>query len=636
MISIDRVVPFDYPCRELAIVGWCCFDDHTLPEESDEVWVKVAGQEAPCYLGVPRPDVALSLKAPALDRAGFFCRVPVPEAGAEIVLVARRNGDEREIDRFVPTWTDADATPGSGITDYDTWLRQCEAALHWRPDDVQRQVRSLPHQPVVSVIVPTYNTHLYHLHRCIDSVVRQRYGRWELCITDDNSSDPRVREYLQRRAATEPRIRLQFGDRQGGISRASNQSIEQATGEFIVLLDHDDELHPAALLEVVRCLNAQPDTDLIYSDEDKIDQLGVRCYPSFKPRFDDDLVRGFDYLGHLVALRTALVRTLGGFRPEADGAQDWDLLLRLIASIDRRRIRHIAKPLYHWRMHQDSTALSLDAKPYAVRAWRSVLTRDLANEACGIGDGLFLGSMRIVRTLSPDCRISIVYRASDGPHQRRALNRSRLPRETGFYELLLTALRPVDAPASAPLMTPADLASDVTIVVNAKLESVNHHFLEELAAQAMRADCGIVGGTMLDAHGAVLTAGLVCLDDGTFVNPFAGMSLHDPGYMGQAQVVRRVATIAPHIFAFRTARLQDANGLTLLGEDSLTRLCETLVSSAHAQDLKVLHTPYAVATLRSTSPYVPRQGQRPPQELLLNPNLQRFADVSAILKAGLS
>ncbi len=153
-----------------------------------------------------------------------------------------------------------------------------------------------------------------------------------------------------------------------------------------------------------RCLNAYPDADLIYSDEDKIDQLGVRSWPAFKPEFDQDLLCAFNYLGHLVAMRTTLVRQVGGFRSDADGAQDWDLLLRVTSATEPDRIRHIPKPLYHWRMHEDSTAFSLDAKPYAIRAWKGVLERHL--EICGtrarVREGLFLGSMRIVRRLPED------------------------------------------------------------------------------------------------------------------------------------------------------------------------------------------------------------------------------------------
>jgi hypothetical protein len=376
---------------------------------------------------------------------------------------------------------------------------------------------------------------------------------------------------------------------------------------------------------------------VIYSDEDKIDQIGVRSFPSFKPEFDDDLLCGFDYLGHLVAIRTTLVRQVGGFRTDADGAQDWDLLLRATAAIPRDRIRHIPKPLYHWRMHEDSTAFSLDAKPYAVRAWNVVLERHLASvDSCSVSEGLFRGSMRIVRSLSDMTRVSILCRACDGAHQRRALKRSRAPRQLTFFEVVFSLVFAADWPDTPALMTVEDLRSDVTIVVNCGIDSVNHHFLQELAVQALRDECGIVGGTVVRPDGKALTAGLACLSDGTHINPFEGLPLGAPGYLGLASVVREVSSIGPQVFAFRTSRLLDVGGLAPISEDSLGDVCAALVRSAHAKHLKVLHTPYAVATVRSVlKPYVPRQCAATPRHLMINRNLEDFSDVAALFKAGI-
>jgi hypothetical protein len=266
-----------------------------------------------------------------------------------------------------------------------------------------------------------------------------------------------------------------------------------------------------------------------------------------------------------------------------------------------------------------------------------VLERHLESaERSSVREGLFLGSMRIVRGLPDDTRVSILYRACDGPHQRRALNRSRVPRHARFFEVVFSSVHPADQPDTSALMTVEDLHSDVTIVVNCGIDSVNHQFLEELAAQALREDCGVVGGTILCAEGTVLTAGLACLGDGTHVNPFEGLALQDPGYMGLARVVRSVSSIGPHAFAFRTLRLLDLKGLACISEDSLSDLCGALVRSAHATGLKVLHTPYAIATLRSrVRVFHPRQREAPPRDLAINRNIESFSDVTAILKAGI-
>jgi hypothetical protein len=634
MLVVDRVLSFNYPRREVGVAGWCCLDTFTPAEE---LWAELDGMRVPCLTGIPRPDVARYHHAPALAGSGFLGRFPVPRA-MPVRLIARHDGLEHSLAEFPAGWPGPHSDhPESGQGEYTTWLRTHESELHWPPSEIERRLHTLSCTPVISVILPTYNTHLYHLHRCIESVTAQLYPYWELCITDDASPDPRVRHYLLERASNETRIRLSFSDHRGGISAASNQSIASCTGDFIVLLDHDDELHPSAMLELARCLSAHGDADVIYSDEDKIDQVGVRSYPSFKPEFDEDLLCGFNYLGHLVSMRTSLVRQVGGFRSDSDGAQDWDLLLRVTSATRRDRIRHIPKPLYHWRMHEDSTAFSLDAKPYAIRAWNAVLERRLESaETCTVRDGLFLGSMRIVRRLPEDTRISILNRACDGSHQRRALNRSRVPRRASFFEVILSAVHPAELSDTGALMTVEDLQSDVTIVVACGIDSVNHQFLEELAAQALREDCGIVGGTVLSADRTVLTAGLASLSDGTLVNPFEGMVLDAPGYMGQARVLRRVSSISPHVFAFRTSRLLDVNGLASISEDRLSDLCGALVRSAHATGLKVLHTPYAVATLRSrVTTFHPQQREPGPPDLTINRNLESFSNMTALLKAGI-
>lgn len=632
-VVVDRLFSFSYPRPELAAVGWC----HLRGRAVDDLWVLAGGLRLPCLTGLPRPDVARQAGARGLERSGFVCRLPATAAFSRVELVARQGGVDERVGALPFGSRSELCEPESESHQYATWLRTHAQGLYWTPREIQERLRSLHPAPQISVILPTHNTHPYHLHRCVQSVIGQFYPHWQLCISDDASGDSRVREYLLGISEGEPRIHLLFSQKRGGISAASNEAIAAASGEFLVLLDHDDELHPCALLEVARSVCAHPDVDLIYSDEDKIDQIGIRSYPTFKPEFDEDLFCGFNYLGHLVATRASLVRDVGGFRSDADGAQDWDLLLRVTAATSPERIEHIPKPLYHWRMHEDSTALSLDAKPYAIRAWRGVLERHvLGDESCSVREGLFLGSMRVVRRLADDVSVSVLYRAADGWHQQRALRRSRLPRMTTFFEVVLSSVYQADRPDGRALLTPHDLQSAVTIVVNSRLDGVNHHFLEELAAQALRADIGVAGGTILRPDGKVLTAGLACLSDGTYVNPFEDLDPADAGYMGQARVVRSVPAIGPQVFAFRTARLAQVNGLARVREDSLDDLCDALIRSSHVEGLKVLHTPYAVATLRSTgATYHPRQGPPPPAHSIVNQNLERFPSVTAALRSGI-
>ena len=406
-LCVDRIHAFDTPRPELAVIGWAFLPDRTA---ADELWLECEGARFPCLAGLPRFDVARSYGTPALNYVGFLGRFPrgsQPEH-RHVRCLPQRCQPDRRGDQGQPAESRSASCPESGP--YAEWLQHHEPALFWPEAEAGARLHRLRFLPSISIILPTYNTHLYHLYRCIESVVTQRYPYWELCIGDDASPDPRVRAYLKERAASDPRIRLTFCERNAGISSASNAALATATGDFVVLLDHDDELHPFALLEVVRCLNANPGTDLVYSDEDKIDQLGCRSEPAFKFDFDPDSCAPYNYLGHLVALRAAVVREIGGFRSETDGAQDWDLLLRAMSASAAGRIQHIAKPLYHWRKHEDSTAQNLDAKPYAIRAWNVVLSRHMGNDdRVAVREGLFLGSMRLERRVpaARGCRSSI-------------------------------------------------------------------------------------------------------------------------------------------------------------------------------------------------------------------------------------
>ena len=244
---------------------------------------------------------------------------------------------------------------------------------------VEAGIGRFTHKPMISILVPVYNVDPQWLQACVDSVRQQYYPNWELCLADDCSTDPRVAELLKRLSAQDDRIKVVFRTENGHISRATNSALEVATGEFVALVDNDDELAPQALYEVVKRLNEQPETDLIYSDEDKEDEHGNRFDPHFKPDYEPDLLLSTNYVSHLGVYRRSIVDKIGGFRAGYEGSQDYDMLLRFIEQIKPARIQHIAKVLYHWRTLPTSTASSSGAKDYAsdagLHALRSAMER---------------------------------------------------------------------------------------------------------------------------------------------------------------------------------------------------------------------------------------------------------------------
>ena len=226
-----------------------------------------------------------------------------------------------------------------------------------RPDELAQmrsQVASLAYRPVVSLVMPTYNTPEIYLREAIDSVLAQVYPDWELCIADDCSPDPQVRQILEDYCQRDRRIKVAYRQTNGHISQSSNSALALATGDYVGLLDHDDLLEPHALYEVVALLNQYPYADMIYSDEDKIDQNGRFGEPACKSAWCPDAMLSRMYTCHFGVYRREILKFIGGFRPGYEGSQDYDLVLRFTERT--KRVYHIPKVLYHCLLYTSDAA----------------------------------------------------------------------------------------------------------------------------------------------------------------------------------------------------------------------------------------------------------------------------------------
>jgi len=236
---------------------------------------------------------------------------------------------------------------------------------------MEKEIESFSFQPKISVVMPVYNVEKRWLVEAVESVFRQVYQDWELCIADDASPSPHIKEVLEGFRNRDERVKVKYLPENLGISGASNEAFSLVTGEYAALLDHDDRLSRDSLFEVVKLLNAHPGADVIYSDEDKLSMGGMRLRPVFKPDWDPGLFLTYNYLCHLVVCRKELVDRVGGFRRGFEGSQDYDLLLRVTEITDR--IFHIPEVLYHWRMIPGSAASVVDAKSDAFERGRQAL-----------------------------------------------------------------------------------------------------------------------------------------------------------------------------------------------------------------------------------------------------------------------
>jgi O-antigen biosynthesis protein len=220
--------------------------------------------------------------------------------------------------------------------------------------------------PRFSILTPVHETQADVLRKTLRSVRRQSFADWELCLVDDCSSQPHVRHILERAQAADRRIRHERREVNGGIVAASNDALAMASGDFVALLDHDDELHPDALAHVAEALDRNPEADYLYTDEDKIDLRGHHSQPFFKPDWSPERLRTQMYTCHLSVLRRSLVEEVGGFDAAFDGSQDWDLVLKVTERA--RDVVHVPKVLYHWRLLDTSAAAAAAAKPWAFEA----------------------------------------------------------------------------------------------------------------------------------------------------------------------------------------------------------------------------------------------------------------------------
>ena len=296
---------------------------------------------------------------------------------------------------------------------YPNWLARNEVL---DIEAMTQEIATFHYQPKISIAMPVYNVEEKWLRLCIDSILNQVYTNWELCMADDASTDPNVKKILTEYQQLDERIRVVFREQNGHISEATNSALAIATGEFVALLDNDDELAINAFYEVVKVLNENPELDLIYSDEDKIDMDGNRSDPAFKPDWSPDLLLGTNYISHLGVYRRSILEEIGGFRKGYEGSQDYDLVLRFTEKTTKERIKHIPKVLYYWRMLPTSTAVDQGSKGYAfeagLRAVQDALVRRGINGHAthGAANGLY----DVYYDIKSDKLVSIIIPTKNG------------------------------------------------------------------------------------------------------------------------------------------------------------------------------------------------------------------------------
>lgn len=586
--SVDYPQSWSFGINRVVVRGWCLTRE---PIALKKVRARIACRIFPGVFGLKRMDVLAALRnTPQAEYCGFKIDVLLEETDDEIVLEV---SDEQGVwHRFFHSPIKVGPQHGQPeLTSYERWAETYDRHSPETLAMLRTQVASFQRRPLISVVMPVYHRDEGDekwLIKAIESVRAQAYPHWELCIADDASPAPHVRPLLERYARADSRIKPVFRTENGHISLASNSALAVVNGEFTALLDHDDELAPHALYEVAALINGHPDTDLIYSDEDKIDEEGRRHEPYFKPDFLPDLFTSQNYLSHLSVYRTNPLKELGGFRAGYEGSQDWDLALRFSERTTPARIRHIPKVLYHWRAIPGSTALLLSEKNYPVEAARRALSDHFRRigetveliavpgdhwrikrprpEPCPLvsliipsRNGLDLLSRCIDtilgKTLYPNYEIIVVDNGSDDPETLAYFRRIESDR---------VAILRFDAPFNYSAINNHGVRharGEIIGLLNNDLEIIHGEWLDEMVSHAIRPEIGCVGAMLYYPNETIQHAGVIIGLGGVAGHVFRDYPRGTDGKCNRARLVQNYSSVTAACLLVRRSTFERVGGL---------------------------------------------------------------------------
>jgi len=584
---IESPIDWDSADAEIDITGWAYTE---LPIKLTQVRARINGRIYAGQYGLDQPVIAEKFHPKATS--GFHIYALKQNTDTSIIIEV---SDEQNAwhtffsSSFKYKLNSPQQTPllyknyAAWAVKYSTLTsRQLEALR-------EKSVASISH-PLISVLMPVYNTPARYLTKAIESVRAQVYPYWEFCIADDCSTQPQVRELLEHYAKVDSRIKPVFRLTNGHISAATNSAVDIATGDYVAFLDHDDELAPHALYCIAQLLTENPSAEIIYSDEDKIDEEGNRFMPHFKPDWNPDLLTSQNYFCHLTTYKTATLRAVGGLRVGYEGSQDWDLALRITEKIKPNTIFHISQVLYHWRAIEGSTAATLSAKEYTGEASRKALEDHFARQGQSVILKKIIGghwwvkrplpvSLPLITLIIPtrnrqELLVKCVESILDKTSYRNfeiliADNESDDPTLIAYYAKMKKRGRfsVVHCPGpfnfSAINNTAVKQANGELIgLLNNDLEVMHPEWLDEMAAHALRPEIGVVGAKLYYPDMTVQHAGVILGIGGVAGHAFKHFPRNDPGTpQVRPHVIHNVSALTAACIVLRKSVYNEAGGL---------------------------------------------------------------------------
>ena len=509
-----------------------------------------------------------------------------------------------------------------GEEPYHGWLRLYDPTDKATMAALGQKIEDLGITTTFSVVMPVYNPPLDYLRQAIESVQAQVYPHWEICIADDASPNAAVRELLNELAAQDPRIKLVFREKNGHISAATNSALEIATGDYIALMDNDDLLPPHALAYMALAAHQHPQAGLIYSDEDKVTEDNVRQAPYFKCQFNYELFLSQNMISHFGVYRRSVLEEIGGFRVGYEGAQDWDLALRVIEKVGPENIVHVPRVLYHWRIFPGSTALALEEKDYALKAQIESITSHLQRigkpdtqvyPASGIP-----GLLRIKHRLpDPLPLVSIVIPTRDRvellsmcvnsilektayPHYQIVVvdNGSTDEKALAYLDSIAKDERVKVIRADIPFnysalnnLGVAQTDGEYLVLMNNDIEITQTDWLEEMLAFACQPDIGCVGAQLWYPNNTLQHGGVVLGIGGVASHAHKGIPRGNFGYFGRASAHQMFSAVTAACLMIRKSTYQAVDGF-----DETLKVAYNDVDfclKVRAQGLRNLYNPFA-------------------------------------------
>jgi O-antigen biosynthesis protein len=472
------------------------------------------------------------------------------------------------------------------LVPYSEWIADLERPSLPTAEEQQATMASWRWQPVISILVAARNAPADRLRESLDSVVSQTYPHWELCIAGNDSTKRDVRQLIAEYQARDARVLVTMSDRPGSSLVSCNAAVKLATGEFIALLDHEDILAPHALFAMARALQTRPSAQVVYSDEDKLDLDGERCEPFFKPDFALDLLYSQNYIGHFALYRRDLVNAIGGFRLDAAGAQEYDLVLRCANRVDQARdIVHIPQVLYHARKLKSAATDKAQATAGAVRALRAHLAeRHPGAEVSALGAGLLrtrwpipnpeplvtlIVATRDRRDLLETCIESIVQKTTYSNYEILIVdNQSSCPQTLEYLEALdarptMRVLR-YDHPFNYSAINnfaAREARGSILALINNDIEVIDGGWLEEMVRHASRPEIGCVGAKLYFADDTIQHAGVVLGIGGVAGHSHKYLPRDANGYFDRLRIVHNVSAVTGAVLLVRKQVFESVGGL---------------------------------------------------------------------------